>query len=190
MAPIGYLVPGKEVALIDENGEPTPPGEVGEVIVRGELALGSWQGGRVTTSRFVVDPADPTKMIYPMGDQVRMRPDGLFEFIGRLDRQVKIRGLWADLGEVESALRAAEAVTDAVVIARSVADEADVLVAFITVEDSADPPEMATLRRSVSTATAEHMVPSEIVILPSIPRLANFKPDLVRLRQMASKPHG
>jgi acyl-coenzyme A synthetase/AMP-(fatty) acid ligase len=129
-------------------------------------------------------------MIYPMGDQVRMRPDGLFEFIGRRDRQVKIRGLWVDLGEIESALRAAEGVVEAVVVARSVKGGADTLAAFITLDDANTPPLAAALRRAVVAATAEHMAPAEIRVLAEIPRLANYKPDLVRLDAMLSEPGG
>ncbi|RYG55503.1 MAG: hypothetical protein EON56_05550 [Alphaproteobacteria bacterium] len=115
-----------------------------------------------------------------------MREDGLFEFVGRRDRQVKIRGLWVDLGEIESALRQAEGVVDTVVIAHSKPGESDTLVAFITVEDPAAPPKLSLLRSTVATATAEHMTPSRIHVLEAIPRLANYKPDLVRLSQMAS----
>lgn len=186
VAPIGYPVPGKQVAILDEAGDPAAPGEIGELITRGEMASGSWQGGRMTTARFIFDPADPSKLIYPMGDQVRMRSDGLFEFIGRRDRQVKVLGQWADLGEVEAALRAAAGVADAVVIAHARPGQADTLAAFVTVEDETHAPSAAALRRAVAQATAEHMVPGDIRFLPAIPRLANFKPDLVRLAQMLS----
>jgi acyl-coenzyme A synthetase/AMP-(fatty) acid ligase len=184
VAPIGYVVPGKRIAIIGDDGDPVAEGEIGEIVVRGEMATGSWQAGGKTSARFAVDPDDPTKMIYPMGDQVRMRADGLLEFIGRADRQVKIRGLWADPGEVEAALRAAGGVVDAVVIARTRSGQADSLAAFITLEDDNSPPSIPALRRAVAKATAEHMVPSIIRILPSIPRLPNFKPDLVRLAEL------
>jgi acyl-coenzyme A synthetase/AMP-(fatty) acid ligase len=184
VAPIGYLISDKQVCLIDENGGPTPAGEVGELIVRGPMAMGSWQGGKLSSNRFVIDPENPKWKIYPMGDQVRLRPDGLFEFVGRRDRQVKIRGLWADLGEVESALRAAEGVAEAVVIAHSSAGQSDILVAFITVDDPAAPPSSSDLRRMIASGTAEHMVPAQIRVLPEIPRLANYKPDLVRLDRL------
>lgn len=188
--PIGYLARGKEIAVVDEDGRPTPPGEVGELIVGGEMAIGSWQGGRLTQTRFASDPDDPKKLIYVTGDLVRMRPDGLFEFVGRRDRQVKIRGLWADLGAIEAALREADGVSDAVVIAHANPGGADTLAAFVTLQEGKAAPSAAALRRRVAEATANHMIPSEVRFLPAIPRLANYKPDLVLLDQMLTEtPH-
>jgi acyl-coenzyme A synthetase/AMP-(fatty) acid ligase len=186
--PVGYLARGKAVAVVGEDGRPTPPGEVGELIVRGEMAIGSWQGGRLTRTRFASDPDDPKKLIYVTGDLVRMRPDGLFEFVGRRDRQVKIRGLWADLGAIETALREVDGISDAVVIAHANPGGADTLAAFVTVQTDAVQLSAAELRRHVAAATADHMTPSEIRFLPSIPRLANYKPDLVKLDGMLAQP--
>jgi acyl-coenzyme A synthetase/AMP-(fatty) acid ligase len=183
-APIGYLVKGKRVALVSEGGRSAPPGEVGELLVRGPMALGSWQDGHVTPARFLPDPDDPTSKIYVTGDLVRQRPDKLFEFVGRRDRQVKIRGLWADLGEIESALRAADNIDDAVVVVRSAEGQPDTLTAFVTLADPMAPLDLALARRAALTGTAEHMVPSDIRVLPAIPRLANYKPDLQRLDAM------
>jgi acyl-coenzyme A synthetase/AMP-(fatty) acid ligase len=190
VVPLGYITSQKQVAILDENGEPVAEGEVGDLVVRGPMAMGSWQGGQVTGARFIKDPEDPSLNIYPMGDQVRQRPDGLFEFVGRRDRQVKIRALWVDLGDIEAALRAAPGVVDAVVIAHAHEGAADTLAAFITLEDPANPPQAAALRRAVVAATAEHMAPGLILVVAEIPRLANYKPDMVRLDQMLSQPTG
>ena len=133
-----------------------------------------------------LDPDDPGSRIYPMGDLVRRRADGLFEFVGRKDRQVKIHGLWADLGEVETALRNLDAVTDVVVVAASRVDDGDRLVAFLVLEEGAAAPSLGAVRQAVAAATAEHMAPAEIHCVASIPRLANFKPDLIRLDALAA----
>jgi acyl-coenzyme A synthetase/AMP-(fatty) acid ligase len=178
VAPVGYLSRGKRVALVAEDGRSAQPGEVGELLVRGPMALGSWQNGQVTPARFLPDPHDPTSKIYATGDLVRQRPDKLFEFVGRRDRQVKIRGLWADLGEVESALRAADNIDDAVAVVRSAAGQADTLAAVVTLADPTVGLNLADARRAVRAATAEHMVPADIRVVDEIPRLANYKPDL------------
>jgi acyl-coenzyme A synthetase/AMP-(fatty) acid ligase len=184
VVPIGYLAQDREVVLLSESGEPCGVGEVGELLIRGELGLGSWQRGRVTPLRYLLDPTDPSKKIYLSGDLVRMRPDGLFEFVGRRDRQVKIRGLWADLAEIEGALRTQQSVSEAVVVVKSAPGEADALVAFVTAADPDEPIDAPALRRAVATTIAEHMAPSEIRVLDAIPRLANYKPDLTRLDRM------
>jgi len=181
VAPIGYLASGKSVALIDETGQPVRAGEVGELLVRGRMALGSWMKGQLSDARFMKDPDDPRSRIYGMGDLVRQREDGLFEYVGRRDRQIKIRGLWADLGEIETALRSSEGVADAAVVVRKRAGEADTLAAFVAMIEPHARPDKAQLRRNVVSATAEHMAPSEIRTLEAIPRLANYKPDLRRL---------
>jgi acyl-coenzyme A synthetase/AMP-(fatty) acid ligase len=124
-----------------------------------------------------------------MGDLVRQRSDGLFEFVGRKDRRVKIRGLWADLGEVEATLRNLDAVIDVAVVAASRVGEGDRLVAFLVLEDGATPPSLRAIRQAVGAATAEHMAPAEIHYMTEIPRLPNFKPDLVRLDALAAGQH-
>ena len=188
VVPVGYLVPGKAVALIDEDGKSVGPGEVGEALVRGvPMAAGAWREGRVVMGPFIPAGEGAEGRIYPLGDLLRHRPDGLAEFVGRRDRQVKIRGLWADLGEVEAALRSAPGVTDAVVITRQTGAEA-VLIAFITIEAAKRAPSPTALRRRVAAETAEHMAPAKIYVLDELPRLANYKPDLIRLDALAATP--
>jgi acyl-coenzyme A synthetase/AMP-(fatty) acid ligase len=184
VAPIGYIVSGKQVALVLEDGSNAAPGAVGELLVRGPTAMGSWQQGKVGLARFLPDPADPTSKIYATGDLVRQRSDQLFEFVGRKDRQVKIKGLWVDLGEVENALRNGDNVADAVAVVRSKPGQADAIVAFVTRMDPGLDIDLPALRRGVIAETAEHMVPSDIRPLESIPRLANYKPDLQALDRL------
>jgi len=188
-APVGYLLPGRRIALIDETGAPVSSGEIGELLVRGPMAMGAWRGGKLAPGPFLPDPDDPHSRIYPMGDLVRQRSDGLFEFVGRKDRQVKIRGLWADLGEVEAALRNLDAVIDVAVVAVRRPGEGDRLVAFLVLENGVMPPSLGAVRQVVGAATAEHMAPTEIHYLSRIPRLPNFKLDLVRLDMLAAGQH-
>jgi acyl-coenzyme A synthetase/AMP-(fatty) acid ligase len=185
--PVGYLLPERRVALIDETGASVSTGEIGELLVRGPMALGAWRGGKLVAGPFLLDPDDPGSRIYPMGDLVRQRPDGLFEFIGRKDRRVKIHGLWADLDEVEVALRNLDDVLDVAVVAASKSGEGDRLVAFLVLEDGTTPPSLGEIRQAVGAATAEHMAPAEVHYVGKIPRLPNFKPDLVRLDKLAAE---
>lgn len=187
-APVGYVAHNKQVAVLGENGRSVARGETGELLVRGEMALGSWQKGRLTSARFLQDPDDAAGRIYVTGDLVRQRDDGLFEFLGRKDRQVKIRGLWADLGEIEAALRSADGVDDAVAIVSSSPGRGDEIAAFITLAVADDAPDLPALRRAVASACADHMTPSTIRALAAIPRLANHKPDLLALEAMLAAP--
>ena len=187
-APVGYLAPGKRVALVGKDGRSVRTGEVGELLVRGPMALGAWMEGRLEPGPFLPDPDSSASRIYSMRDLVRQRQDGLFEYIGRSNRQVKIRGQWADLGEIEAAFRSIDAVEDVVVIAaaRDGQGEGDRLVAFVVPRAGAGLPTIAQMRRHVAARTAEHMTPGEIRAVETIPRLANHKPDLVRLARAAN----
>jgi acyl-coenzyme A synthetase/AMP-(fatty) acid ligase len=184
VVPVGYPMPGRAVALLDEDGSSVADGDVGELFVRGAMSMW-WRDGRMVSGPLLRDPDAPGSWIYPMGDLMRRRPDGLFEYVGRKDRRAKIRGLWADLGEVEAALRTLENVDDVVVITAGEEEAGERLVAFIAPSAGRDAPSPGDVRRRVAEQTAEHMAPSEILFVHAIPRLANFKPDLVRLKGLA-----
>ena len=188
VVPVGYLMPGRRVALLDEEGRSVADGEVGELFARGAMAMGAWQNGGMIQGPFVHDPDDPTSSIYPMGDLMRIRPNGLFEYVGRKDRKMKVRGLWVDLGEVEAALRTIDGVSDAVVVSDAASNQEERLAAFIVMAKGVTPPSPGTVRHTVAKETADHMAPAILHVLDSIPRLANFKPDLVRLRAMLNSP--
>jgi acyl-coenzyme A synthetase/AMP-(fatty) acid ligase len=181
--PVGYVMPGRAVALLDDEGAPVADGEVGELFVRGAMSM-SWRGGRATPGALIPDPDTPGAWIYPMGDLMRRRTDGLFEYVGRKDRRVKVRGLWADLSEVEAVIRGMAGVADAVVVSA----DREGLVAFIEPLEGGEPPSAVEVRRAVAARTADHMVPAEVRITGAIPRLANFKPDLRRLRGAERPP--
>jgi acyl-coenzyme A synthetase/AMP-(fatty) acid ligase len=185
VVPIGYPWPRKRVALLSDDGRPVADGEIGELFVRGQMAMGAWRNGRMVQGPFLPDPEDPSSSIYAMGDLVRRRADGLFEYIGRKDRKVKVRGLWADLGEVEAALRGIDGVTDAVAISRTTDGEGERIAAFLVMAPGVAPVVASFVRRTVAQEAAEHMAPADVHVLSAIPRLANFKPDLLRLGEIA-----
>lgn len=184
--PSGYLVPGQEIAIVDDAGQPAPAGEPGELIVRSRrVGRGLWRDGVLTPGPF--QPAGAGVQLYQTGDIVRLGADGLARFEGRRDRQIKIRGLQVDLAEVEAALRAAPGVRDAVALAVSNPGEADRLFAFVATDQAMDE---QGLRAHVRTACDEHAVPARIIALDAIPRLATHKPDLVGLQALALTASG
>src|SRR5690606_916216 len=100
--PIGYPINGVIAKVLGEDGRPVPVGEVGELYLGG-VCLASGYVGRpdLTAAAFVPDPDAPERTLYRTGDRVRWSRHGWLEYIGRLDHQVKLRGLRIELGEIE-----------------------------------------------------------------------------------------
>src|SRR5262249_57042233 len=103
--PIGYPLPGNRLALVDEEGRATPPGEVGELIVASPyVSLGRWVAGRLADESVETGGGCGWR-VFRTGDLVRRRPDGLLERVGRKDPQIKIRGARGGLDGIETMLR-------------------------------------------------------------------------------------
>ena len=136
--PIGYPLPGNRLALVDEEGRATPPGEVGELIVASPyVSLGRWVAGRLADES-VERGGERGWRVFRTGDLARQRPDGLLERVGRKDRQVKIRGSRVDLDGVEAMLRGHAFVRDVAAVARpGSADGTMTLVAYVSARDGA-----------------------------------------------------
>ena len=116
---LGESVRGCTVTLLDDDLAPVEPGQIGEIFVGGVgVARGYLGRPDLTAERFLPDPDAPGTRMYRTGDLARRRDDGALEFLGRADHQVKVRGHRIELGEVESVLRAAPGVRDALVLAR------------------------------------------------------------------------
>ncbi len=196
--PIGAPIANTAIHLIDRGFRPQPVG------VPGELAIGGVQVGRgylgraaLTAERFVPDPTAggdgagdggagrPGARVYLTGDLARRLPDGQIEYLGRLDHQVKIRGVRIELGEIEAALAAVPGVAEAVVVARDGgsgdggADGAGpTLVAYwVAAAGVPAPPEPAALKARLRATLPEPMVPAAFVRLPALPLSPNGKVD-------------
>jgi hypothetical protein len=137
----------------------------------------------LTAEHFVPHPfaKDPHARLYRTGDRVRFRADGAIEFLGRLDRQVKIRGHRIELEEVEAVLARLPEVREATVAVRGDTTEARQLVAFVVAAASSGPPP-ATLLRDLKPLLPEYMLPASIVWLKALPLNASGKIDRHALR--------
>ncbi|WP_107656420.1 hybrid non-ribosomal peptide synthetase/type I polyketide synthase [Nocardia suismassiliense] len=175
---IGPPTPGTDCHVLDPSLTEVPAGEVGELYLAGtKLARGYLNRPGLTGQRFVACPfGPPGARMYRTGDRVRRRPDGAFEFVGRVDDQIQLHGLRVELGEIEAALSAHPAIESCAVLAREDTPGVKRLVAYAV---SADPglPRPEELREYLGKTLPASTVPSLYVELPKLPRTPNGKLD-------------
>lgn len=184
--PIGRPISGVEVRVADEEGRTVTIGEAGELLVGGAgLALG-YLDPEQTASRFVRLAGPLEARVYRTGDRALMRPDGVLEFLGRLDDQVKVSGVRVEPGEVEAALERAPDVRQAIAVpVRTPAGDAR-LVAFVRLAPGAAdiPP---GLLDSLRASLPEAAVPAAVHVLSEVPLTSTGKVDRAALAAMASE---
>ena len=174
--PIGRPLQNQRVYVLDRNRQPVPLGRPGELWIGGAgVTAGYFRRPELTAERFVVDPWTPSGTMYATGDLVRWRADGVLEYLGRQDHQVKIRGHRIELGEIEAALGRHGAVRETAVVARPDAAGEAQLVAYLTPRGTA--PKVDDLRAHLRGLLPEFMVPSHFVVLADLPRTPNLKID-------------
>ncbi len=175
IASIGTPIANTSVYVLGDDRQPVPIGAAGELFIGGDgVAAGYWQREDLTASHFVPDPfATGDTRMYRTGDLVRWRSDGTLDFLGRSDTQVKIRGQRIELGEIEAAMADFAGVSGAVVVARELGGN-EQLVGYIT---TTAPVDDLALRGSLALRLAEVMVPAHIVSLDEFPLTPNKKID-------------
>ncbi|WP_339505384.1 non-ribosomal peptide synthase/polyketide synthase [Pseudomonas sp. RL_105y_Pfl2_101] len=184
--PIGQPLPGRHTYLLDAHLAPTPVGVTGELLIGGELlARGYFQRPALTAERFIPDPFSASgARLYRTGDLARFNALGEIEYVGRVDHQVKIRGLRIELGEVEARLLELAAVSEAVVLAVQGGSSLQ-LVGYVVPKDaslvSASADEQGAARETLKAQLKEHlpdyMVPTQLVFLAQLPLSPNGKLD-------------
>ncbi|WKU07126.1 amino acid adenylation domain-containing protein [Micromonospora sp. HUAS LYJ1] len=185
--PIGPAHPGAEMILLDDRGQPTVTGEAGEVFLRSPaLFSGYWQDPEATARALVPPPdaPDSAERILRTGDLLRSEADGTFSFVGRADHQVKVNGNRVELEEVERVLASHATVADVAVtvVGGAVSDQ---LVALV-VPRMANEDDTRQLRGVCRSLLPPYMVPTDIVLVPSLPHNDNDKIDRRRVREMAA----
>jgi amino acid adenylation domain-containing protein len=181
---IGRPIDGTRAYVLDAERQPTPVGVMGELYLAGAgVARGYYGRPDLTSERFLPDPFasgdTPDARMYRTGDRCRWRSDGVLEYFGRLDHQVKIRGLRIELGEIEAVLARQAGVHRCVVVARQEATGGR-LVAYVEPVDGAAP-SVDAWRAHLAKALPEYMVPSAFVSMGRLPLTPNGKIDRNRL---------
>ena len=181
--PVGYAIEDNDVLLIDDNGEEVGFDQVGEIAVKSSyLSPGYWQRPDLTEAAFLPDPEGADKRIYRTGDLGLMHADGCLVCLGRKDFQLKIRGYRVEAAEIEMALLEHAGIKEAVVVVRE--DRTGDpplqtnrrLVAYF-VPSGPDVPTVTQLRRFLSEAISDYMIPSAFVALDALPLAPNGKVD-------------
>jgi amino acid adenylation domain-containing protein len=184
--PIGRVLPDARVTIADEDGRPVADGEIGEFVVASRyVALGYWHEPDLTARAFAVDPGDPESRVFKTGDIGRIRSDGLLEFIGRNDQQIKLRGHRIEIGEIEFALAGCAGVADAaVVVRRNEAGQPRSLTAYVEPNPGIHELQPRDLLSGLMKRLPRYMIPATFHLIDELPRLPNLKIDRVRLAQI------
>ncbi|MGW0323385.1 non-ribosomal peptide synthetase [Nocardia sp. NPDC003183] len=180
--PIGKPITNVRVYVLDEAGEPVPRGVVGELYVAGiGIAAGYLDRPELNSERFVPSPVpeEPDAIVCRTRDLVRYRADGMLEFIGRADQQIKIRGFRVEPGEIEALLSARPDILECAVTLQATTTGGR-LIAYLVPEDGAEL-SASGLRSELSAQLPHYMLPAQFRILDTLPRSPSGKVDRTAL---------
>ncbi|SFL13104.1 amino acid adenylation domain-containing protein [Lysobacter sp. cf310] len=183
--PIGWPLDATRVHVLDERLRDLPMGEVGELYIGGAgVARGYLRRPQLDAERFLPDPyGAPGDRLYRSGDRVRRRADGALCFVGRADRQVKLRGFRVEPGEIETQLLRLPRMAQAAILVREDAPGRKRLVAYVVRDDARcdDGAWPDALRTALAEHLPDYMHPAAWIVLPTLPLTANGKLDRAAL---------
>ena len=172
--PIGRVIANTQLYILDNQLNPVPIGIPGELYIGGVgVARGYHNRPQLTAERFIPNPFGSGRL-YKTGDLTCYLSDGNIEYLGRLDHQVKFRGLRIELGEIESTLNRSEKVKQSVVVAREDTAGGLSLVAYLVGYDSID---TIALKKALKQRLPDYMVPNTFIFLEALPLTPNGKVD-------------
>jgi amino acid adenylation domain-containing protein len=178
--PIGDILPGTRTYILDRAGKLLPQGAVGEIHLGGSgLARGYLRREELTRETFLPDPIGgaPGERLYKTGDRGRWRPDGLIDFAGRVDNQVKLRGFRIETGEIEHYLEQQKDIHQAaVIVTGSPGDPNRQLIGYVVPRPGARVEE-GELRDRLARSLPAHFVPARLCTLAEMPTMPNGKID-------------
>ncbi len=173
--PIGHPIHNMEVYILDRFLHPVPQGVIGELYVGGTgLANGYWNRPNLTKDKFIENPFARTTKLYATNDLVRLNDNGIIEFLGRTDFQVKINGYRIELGEVEATIESYATINASTVIVTKNEDDFKSLAAYFSANASID---LKELQLYLSQKLPRYMVPVHFAQLENLPLSSNGKVD-------------
>lgn len=181
---VGRPIQNTQVYILDEYLSPVPLGVLGEMYIGGVgLAAGYLNQPGLTGESFLPNPfsSEPGSRLYRTGDKVRYLPDGVIDFLGRTDRQVKIRGNRVELGEVEAVLSTHESIMDAVVVPAEDPQNESILLAYLTTKNPYGKPSVSELRSYLQEQLPDYMIPASFITLDNLPLTSSGKVNFQEL---------
>jgi amino acid adenylation domain-containing protein len=175
--PVGKPIDGAQVLILDSLKQKCRPGKKGEIYIRTPfISSGYYNDPRLTREVFIKNPygRHPNDIIYKTGDLGRLLPDGNIELSGRIDFQVKIRGIRIEIGEIENRLLAHQDIQETVVIAKDDENGDKYLCAYV-IPAPGKKPRPSDLRKYLSDELPGYMIPSYFVFLDKMPLTLNGK---------------
>ena len=182
--PIGRPIANTQIYILNEKLQPCPIGVSGELYIGGRnLAEGYLNKPELTQRQFIPNPfaKRPNARLYKTGDLARFRNDGNIEYIGRIDSQVKLRGLRIELGEIESVLSQYPGVAEAIVVVHRFGDQDERLAAYVVLENPDASIDAMDVSAFIGKKLPNYMTPSSIMTIPEAPLTSNGKLDRKRL---------
>ncbi|WP_075186283.1 hybrid non-ribosomal peptide synthetase/type I polyketide synthase [Teredinibacter haidensis] len=185
LVPIGKPISNIQMYCLDENLNPVAGGEEGELHIGGiGLSDGYWKRPTLTEEKFIDNPfsTEANAKLYKTGDLGRFLPDGNIEYLGRIDFQVKIRGLRIELGEIEAELLKHEAIRTATVIPSNDSLGEKRLLSYLVV-DKQKKFSIPELRQFLASRLPDYMIPAAFILIENMPLMPNGKTDRKALPQ-------
>ncbi|MCP1135854.1 amino acid adenylation domain-containing protein [Paenibacillus polysaccharolyticus] len=175
LIPIGKPIDNIQLYILDQVGKLQPVGIMGELCIAGDgLARGYLNRTELTSEKFVDNPFVSGKKMYKTGDLARWLPDGNIEYLGRMDHQVKIRGVRIELGEIEKQLTVYPAIKEAVVVPKTDESGSTYLCAYFTADNDVL---ITDIKKHLAANLPSYSIPSFIVRLKHLPLSSNGKLD-------------
>jgi amino acid adenylation domain-containing protein len=182
--PIGVACEGEELLVLDEKLQELPAGEIGDLYIAGVgLSPGYWRDEEKTAAAFLVDPRDSAERIYRTGDLAKVREDGLVDFLGRADSQIKHRGYRIELGEIETALNALDDIRECAVVGVETGGFEGTAICCAYAPAAGTDVAPPAIREQIAKSLPAYMLPSRWVVMDGLPKNVNGKIDRRAIRE-------